>query len=73
MKKNEGAIMKNKVDYIELPFKVFIKKYPNALEMFPPDVRADLMSDPCYIVRLSSDDKNTKIEVGYRSDNWSVK
>lgn len=73
MKKNEGAIMKrNKVKYIELPFKVFIERYPDALQMFPPDIRLDLLTDPNYIIRVRDDSQGTTFEVGYSSDDWKL-
>lgn len=72
MKKNEGAIMKNKVKYLELPFKVFIQCYPDALQMFPPGMRLDLLTDPNYIIRVHDNGKSTTFEVGYSSDNWNL-
>ena len=72
MKKNEGAIMKNKVKYLELPFKVFIQRYPDALQMFPPDIRLDLLTDPNYIIRVHDNGKSTTFEVGYSSDDWKL-
>lgn len=72
MKKNEGAIMKNKVKYFELPFKVFIQRYPDALQMFPPGMRLDLLTDPNYIIRVRDDSQGITFEVGYSSDDWKL-
>lgn len=60
---------KIKKDFIEMPFKVFLDKFPEAINLFPVEVRSMLLSDPCYIVRLSEDGK---LEVGYLEDNWSI-
>ena len=63
--------MKSKVkkEYIEMPFQVFIKECPEAIELFPSEFRSMLLSDNDYIVRLSDDGS---LEVGYKSDNWSI-
>lgn len=61
--------IKMKKNYVEMPFKVFLDEFPEAINMFPVEVRSMLLSDPCYIVRLSEDGK---LEVGYLEDNWSI-
>lgn len=52
-----------KVRYIELPLKVFMRKFPELAQMIPPvfDV-----NDDNYIVRM----KEGRIEIGYTSDAW---
>lgn len=62
--------VKCKNRYIEMSFKDFIKEYPDALYLFPAEMHNSLMTDSEYIVRLSEDGK---LEVGYASDNWSLK
>ena len=62
--------MKNKNrEFIELPFVAFIKECPDALELFPPEIRHTLMSDPDYLVRVSDDGY---LEIGYKSDKWAI-
>lgn len=58
-----------KKEYIEMPFQVFIENCPDAINLFPPEVRSMLMSDSEYLVRLSEDGT---LEVGYKSDKWSI-
>lgn len=54
--------------FIQLPFNVFIAQFPEAINMFPPAMLKELMSDSNYIIRLNGD----KIEVGYSEDEWNI-
>lgn len=58
-----------KKEYIEMPFQVFIENCPDVINLFPPELRHMLMSDPEYLVRLSEDGT---MEIGYKSDKWSI-
>lgn len=61
--------MKSKIpfiDYIELPLKIFLKRYPNFIFLLPPFID---LEDDNYIVRF----KNGIIELGYSSDDWTLK
>ena len=60
---------KMKKEYIELPFKVFIEKCPEAINLFPAEMRSMLLSDPLYIVRLS---EHGTLEIGYIEDKWAI-
>lgn len=61
--------MKSKIpdiDYIELPLKIFLKRYPNFIFLLPSFID---LEDDNYIVRF----KNGIIEFGYTSDDWTLK
>ena len=52
-----------KFDYFEMPLKAFIKKFPDAIGMFPPDID---FNDSDYIVRFN----DNVLEFGYAEDEW---
>lgn len=52
-----------KVDYFEIPLKAFIKKFPDIVKIFPPDM---VLNDDNYIVRF----KGGFFEIGYAEDEW---
>ena len=54
------------INYIELPLKVFLKRFPQFYCMIPPVLD---INDNDYIVRI----KDGKVEFGYASDNWVIK
>lgn len=58
-----------KVDYIQLPAKFFVQRYPELCKV-PPlcFVVPMLLSDDKYLVRL----KDGRIEFGYGEDAWHI-
>ena len=61
--------MKTGVKFVEMTFLELIDKFPEAIDFFPPETRSMLLSDPKYLVRVSEDGR---LEVGYKSDDWSI-
>lgn len=53
----------SKINYIELPLKVFAEMFPQLYVMLPPVFD---INDTNYIVRY----KDGQIEVGYKEDTW---
>lgn len=61
--------MKSEVSFVELPFRQFVKMFPDAAAIVRKTPFFDLfMHDPHYIVRFRSG----KIEIGYSEDDWQV-
>ena len=53
----------SKINYIELPLKVFAEVFPQLYAILPPVFD---INDTNYIVRY----KDGQIEVGYKEDTW---
>lgn len=53
-------------NYLEMPFKVFAKMFPEQAKMLP--FYENFYSDPNYIVRL----KENSISIGYTHDAWNI-
>lgn len=61
--------MKSNVNYLQLPFRQFVKMFPDAAAKVRETHFFDmLMDDPHYIVRL----RQGKIEIGYTEDAWEI-
>lgn len=56
-----------KSNYLELPVRQFLARYPQFMDLLPFPV----FSDPRYVVRFIPN--SDLIEVGFPGDNWSIK
>lgn len=61
--------MKTKSNYVEMTVIEFLDFFPEGINFFPLHLRPMILSDPEYLVRLSEDGR---IELGYKSDKWSI-
>lgn len=61
--------MKNKSEiYAEMPFKVFLKHFPEVKNLFPPEILKEFKSNSSYIVRYDG----KQFEIGFKSDDWVI-
>lgn len=52
-----------KLNYVEMPLKLFVNRFPDFVQMLPPALD---LNDDKYIVRI----KDGVIEFGYLEDDW---
>lgn len=59
--------------YLEFKPVDFARAYPQYWRGFPPEMRADLLGDEDYIIRIKfTKDGGAMVEVGYTSDVWAI-
>lgn len=65
--------MKARINFMQLPFREFINRFPSMAEylksQYPANVYSEFLNDSNYVVRTNGN----YVEIGYLEDEWTIK